>query len=105
MKARTMIIRTLSIVIALCSATLYEQQAQSADREKLLSDPGVYATFAAFKLDPEWWKLDKGARDSAAAAVSRAASQHFRFRFDRRRIGYAAPGRSESGSSRRSLPG
>jgi len=76
MKSRTMIIRTLSIVITLCSATLYEQQAQSADREKLLSDSGVYATFAAFKLDPEWWKLDKGARDSAAAAVKEVVRKH-----------------------------
>jgi chlorite dismutase len=78
MKSHMIIIRTLAIiiVIALCSVTLYEQQAQAADREKLLSDPGVYATFAAFKLDPEWWKLDKGARDTAAAAVKEVVHKH-----------------------------
>jgi chlorite dismutase len=76
MKFHMIIIRTLAIVIALCSVTLYEQQAQAADREKLLSDPGVYATFAAFKLDPEWWKLDKGARDTAAAAVKEVVHKH-----------------------------
>ena len=76
MKSRTIIIRTLSIVVALCSVTLYAQEPQAADREKLLSDPGVYATFAAFKLDPEWWKLDKGARDTAAAAAKEVVRKH-----------------------------
>lgn len=76
MKSRTMIMCTLFIVIALCSVMLYEPETQAADREKLLSDPGVYATFAAFKLDPEWWKLDKGARDSAAAAVKDVVRTH-----------------------------
>ena len=76
MKFQTMIIRTLSIVIALCSVTLYEQQAQAADRDKLLSDTGIYVTFAAFKVDPEWWKLDKGARNTAAAAVKEVVQKH-----------------------------
>ena len=61
-------INTLSIVMTLCFVTMYGQ-AHAADREKLLSDPSVYATFAAFKVDPEWWQLDKGMRDTAVAAV------------------------------------
>ena len=76
MKLRTVWIRTLSIVVTLCFFPLHEQQGQAADREKLLSDPGVYATFAAFKLDPEWWGMDKGARDAAAAAVRDVVRKH-----------------------------
>src|SRR5207344_3267993 len=29
---------------------------EAADREKLLTDPGVYGTFAVFKVDEDWWK-------------------------------------------------
>jgi chlorite dismutase len=52
------------------------QAAQAADREKLLSDPGIYATFAAFKIDTEWWQLDKGVRDTAIAAAKDVVRKH-----------------------------
>ena len=68
-------INTLSIVMTLCFVTMYGQ-AHAADREKLLSDPSVYATFAAFKVDPEWWQLDKGMRDTAVAAVKDVVRKH-----------------------------
>lgn len=67
---------TLSIVMALWAFTVPAECAQAADREKLLSDPGVYATFAAFKIDPEWWQLDKDARNTALAAVKDAIRKH-----------------------------
>ena len=76
MKLSTVMIHTHSIVIAFCLILMHEQQGQAADREKLLSDPGVYATFAAFKLDPEWWELDKEARDAAAATVKDIVRKH-----------------------------
>lgn len=66
----------LIIMIACCSIMVCGQLTQAADREKLLSDPGVYATFAAFKIDPEWWHLDKGARDTAVAAVKEVVRKH-----------------------------
>ena len=48
----------------------------AADREKLLKDTGVYGTFAVFKADEDWWKLDKAARASAAAEVKAVFQKH-----------------------------
>jgi len=46
------------------------------DREKLLKDPGVYGTFAVFKVDEDWWKLDKAAKESAVAEVKAVFQKH-----------------------------
>ncbi|MFM8552109.1 MAG: chlorite dismutase family protein [Nitrospiraceae bacterium] len=55
----------------------FEGPAQAAvDREKLLSDPGVYGTFAVFKVDEDWWKLDQAARASAAAEAKAVFQKH-----------------------------
>ena len=48
----------------------------TVDREKLLKDPGVYGTFAVFKVGEDWWKLDKAARVSAAEEVKAAFQKH-----------------------------
>src|SRR2546426_6531214 len=48
----------------------------AVDREKLLKDTGVYGTFAVFKVDGDWWKLDKAARSSAAAEVKAVFQKH-----------------------------
>src|SRR2546426_6140630 len=48
----------------------------AVDREKLLKDTGVYGTFAVFKVDGDWWKLDKVARSSAAAEVNAVFQKH-----------------------------
>ncbi len=58
-------------------AWCWANTAQAAvDREKLLKDPGVYGTFAVFKVDGDWWKLDKAARGSAAAEVKAVFQKH-----------------------------
>jgi chlorite dismutase len=36
--------------------------ASAADPDKLLSEPGVYGTFAAFRIDADWGKLEQPAR-------------------------------------------
>ena len=36
--------------------------ASAADRDKLLTEPGVYGTFAAFSLDEGWGKQDQAVR-------------------------------------------
>jgi len=46
------------------------------EREKLLSEPGVYGTFAVFKLSEDWWKVDKAARASAMAEVKGVFQKH-----------------------------
>lgn len=48
----------------------------AVDREKLLKDTGVYATFAVFKVDEDWWKLDKAARALAATEVKAVFQKH-----------------------------
>ena len=48
----------------------------AADREKLLTEPGVYGTFAVFKVDETWWKLDKATRSFAAAEVKVVFQKH-----------------------------
>jgi len=48
----------------------------AADRDKLLSEAGVSATFATFRIDPDWWKLDKNAQAAAAAAVKDVVQKH-----------------------------
>src|SRR5947208_290864 len=48
----------------------------AVDREKVLKDTGVYGTFAVFKVDGDWWKLDKAARSSAAAEVNAVFQKH-----------------------------
>jgi chlorite dismutase len=58
-------------------AMLMGQGAEAAvDREKLLSDPGVYGTFAVFKAEDDWWKLDKAARTAAAAEMKAIFQKH-----------------------------
>lgn len=76
MKPGATVAGMLSIVMAVWAFTLPSERALAADREKLLSDAGIYATFAAFKVDPEWWKLDKGTRDTAIAAVKEVVRKH-----------------------------
>ena len=58
------------------TAVLAYSAEAAADREKLLKDPGVYGTFAVFKVDGDWWKLDKNARSSAAAEVKNVFQKH-----------------------------
>ena len=48
----------------------------AADREKLLSEPGVYGTFAAFTLDEEWAKEDQATRIAHLTILRGVVEQH-----------------------------
>jgi len=50
--------------------------AVAADREKLLADPGVYGTFAAFRLDTDWAKQDQAARIAQLTVLKGVVEQH-----------------------------
>ncbi|ULA64677.1 MAG: Chlorite dismutase [Nitrospira sp.] len=50
--------------------------ALAADRDKLLSEPGVYGTFAAFRIDPEWSRLEQPLRISQLTAMRGVIEQH-----------------------------
>ena len=49
---------------------------EAADRDKLLSEPGVYATFAAFSLDAQWAKQDQMVRIAQLAVLKGVVEQH-----------------------------
>jgi chlorite dismutase len=56
-------ISTLALVLILASIVLATAPtSEAADRDKLLSEPGVYGTFAAFRLDTDWGKQDQAVR-------------------------------------------
>lgn len=53
-----------------------QSSAAAVDRERLLTDPGVYVTFAVFRVDEGWWRLDKAARESAVAEAKGIFERH-----------------------------
>jgi len=50
--------------------------APAADRDKLLSEPGAYGTFAAFRFDADWGKLDQATRIAHLTAFRGVVEQH-----------------------------
>jgi chlorite dismutase len=48
----------------------------AADRDKLLSEPGVYGTFAAFSLDSDWAKEDLATRIAHVTVLKGVVEQH-----------------------------
>ena len=49
---------------------------EAADRDKLLKDPGIYGTFAAFRLDADWAKQDQAARIAQLTVLKGVVEQH-----------------------------
>ena len=49
---------------------------EAADRDRLLSEPGVYGTFAAFRLDADWAKQDQAARIAQLTVLKGVVEQH-----------------------------
>jgi chlorite dismutase len=68
--------RVFGLVGLLVAGIMGMGQVQAADRERLLADPGVYATFAAFRVDADWWKLERALRLSALAEVKVVVEKH-----------------------------
>ncbi len=48
----------------------------AVDREKLSKDPGVFGTFVVFKINEEWWKLDKATKTSAVTEFKSLFQKH-----------------------------
>ncbi|NGZ03666.1 MAG: chlorite dismutase [Nitrospira sp. WS238] len=46
------------------------------DRERLLTQPGIYGTFAVLKLDEEWGRLDPSTRIGHLATLKGVVEQH-----------------------------
>lgn len=47
-----------------------------ADREQLLKEAGVYATFAVFKASEQWWQMEPHARAAASADVKKILERY-----------------------------
>ena len=70
-------ISTLARVVVLVSVVLVMVSAvQAADRDKLLTEPGVYGTFAAFSLDEDWGKQDQVVRIAQLTVLKGVVEQH-----------------------------
>ena len=50
--------------------------AQAADRETLLTEPGIYGTFAVFALNEEWTKQDPATRIVRLTSLKGVVEQH-----------------------------
>ena len=68
---------TLVRVVALVLVVLTIVPAvEAADRDKLLSEPGVYGTFAAFSLDADWGKQDQAVRIAQLTVLKGVVEQY-----------------------------
>jgi chlorite dismutase len=63
--------------VLLWALVLCEQPVRAeADREKLLKESGVYATFAVFKVSDHWWQMDHDVRTKAASEIKKVVEKH-----------------------------
>lgn len=62
--------------MALCALLLVQSVGAEVDREKLLKEPGVYGTFAVFKVGDLWWQMDHNARAGAIGEVKQVFQKH-----------------------------
>jgi chlorite dismutase len=62
----------LSAIIGLVMVSAVE----AADRDKLLSEPGVYGTFASFSLDADWGKQNQTMRIAQLTVLKGVVEQH-----------------------------
>lgn len=48
----------------------------AADRDKMMVEPGVYGTFAVFRVDSSWWRLERSVRISGLAHAKGVVERH-----------------------------
>ena len=70
--------RTIPVLVLVLFAVIALARVAGAevDREKLLKEPGVYATFAVFKVGDQWSHMDQQAKASAVEEVKRVFQMH-----------------------------
>lgn len=67
---------TALMLLWLMDGSLLSHAQAAADREKLLTEPGVYGTFAVFALNDEWAKQDPAARIVRLTSLKGVVEQH-----------------------------
>lgn len=68
--------RLMRLVVVLLVGLVLVSAAEAADRDKLLSEAGVYGTFAAFTLDEDWAKEDQATRIAYLTVLRGVVEQH-----------------------------
>lgn len=66
-------------VLVFCLVALSDgsmPMARAMDKDKLLTEPGVFGTFAAYRIDLEWGKLEQPARIADLTAFRAVIEQH-----------------------------
>ncbi|MBH0196759.1 MAG: chlorite dismutase [Nitrospira sp.] len=67
---------SIGLVVAMSLCLWTPLSFGGADRDKLLSDPGVFGTFATFSLGETWVKQDQATRISQLALLKGVVEQH-----------------------------
>jgi chlorite dismutase len=65
-----------TIAIGVLLASFAVGTSLAAEREKLLTEPGVYVTFAVFQVDERWRALEGVAKEATANAVREVFKKH-----------------------------
>ena len=68
--------RSVWALLVLAVVAFAQTAGAEMDREKLLKDPGVYATFAVFKVGDQWSQMDKEARAAGVTDVKKMFQKH-----------------------------
>ena len=73
---RSSIVTVARMVLLLFIVLAVVPAAFAADRDKLLSEPGVYGTFAAFSLDADWGRQEQAIRIGQLNTLRGVVEQH-----------------------------
>ncbi len=73
---RSFIVSSLRLAVLLLVGLTLVSAVEAADRDKLLSEPGVYGTFATFSLDADWGKQDQVVRIAQLTVLKGVVEQH-----------------------------
>ena len=65
----------LALIVSMV-ASLAAVAGAEVDRDKLLSDPGVYGSFVAFRIEGEWNRLDQKTRMSHLSALKKVVDRN-----------------------------
>ncbi|THJ25556.1 MAG: chlorite dismutase [Nitrospira sp. CG24E] len=66
----------MRVAVLVLAGSVAVSTVEAADREKLLSEPGVYGTFAAFHLDADWAKEGQAMRITQLLTLKGVVEQH-----------------------------
>lgn len=73
---RSSISMLLRFVVLMVVGMVMVSAVEAADRDKLLSEPGVYGTFASYSLDEAWGKQDQAVRIAQLTVLKGVVEQH-----------------------------